>query len=547
MLGHRSSAASASGGGGEVVFTESYWPADLSEPVLESTVGAVLRDAVEAVPDGVALVAGVPALPDRRRWTYADLLGEAESAARALLERFEPGEHLAVWAPNLPEWVILEFAAGLAGLTLVTVNPAYKPTELAYVLEQSGAAGIFLVPDFRSPMASYLEEVRPKLPDLREVVLFTEWDAFARSGSSMGRLPEVGPDDIAQIQYTSGTTGFPKGARLHHRGLTNNARFFAQRIGIGVDDVFVNPMPLFHTAGCGLGVLGCVQARATNVPVLAFEPALVLELIESERSTTFSGVPTMLIAMLEHPDFERRDLSSIRVAVSGGSPVPADLVRRVEQRLGARFSVDSGTTECSPLLTQVRPDDDPDDRAGTLGRPLPQTEVRVSDPVEGNVVSVGSVGELCARGYLVMAGYHDMPEATGQAIDDEGWYHTGDLASMDERGFLRIEGRVKDMIIRGGENIYPREIEDVLFAHPSVAEVAVVGIPDDRWGEVVAAFVRPADGVTLDEGALRAHCRDRLAPYKTPQHWVQLSEFPLTASGKIQKFKLRETFRPPGT
>jgi len=529
------------------VFTESYWSADLSEPVLESTVGGVLRDAVEAVPDGVALVAGVPALPDRRRWTYADLLGEAESAARALLERFEPGEHLAVWAPNLPEWVILEFAAGLAGLTLVTVNPAYKPTELAYVLEQSGAAGIFLVPDFRSPMASYLEEVRPKLPDLREVVLFTEWDAFARSGSSMGRLPEVGPDDIAQIQYTSGTTGFPKGARLHHRGLTNNARFFAQRIGIGVDDVFVNPMPLFHTAGCGLGVLGCVQARATNVPVLAFEPALVLELIESERSTTFSGVPTMLIAMLEHPDFERRDLSSIRVAVSGGSPVPADLVRRVEQRLGARFSVVFGTTECSPLLTQVRPDDDPDDRAGTLGRPLPQTEVRVSDPVEGNVVSVGSVGELCARGYLVMAGYHDMPEATGQAIDDEGWYHTGDLASMDERGFLRIEGRVKDMIIRGGENIYPREIEDVLFAHPSVAEVAVVGIPDDRWGEVVAAFVRPADGVTLDEGALRAHCRDRLAPYKTPQHWVQLSEFPLTASGKIQKFKLRETFRPPGT
>jgi fatty-acyl-CoA synthase len=341
------------------VLTESYWPADLSEPVLENAVGGVLRDAVEAVPDRVALVAGVPALPDRRRWTYADLLDEAESPARALLERFEPGEHLAVWAPNLPEWVILEFAAGLAGLTLVTVNPAYKPTELAYVLEQSGAAGILFVPKFRSPMASYLEEVRPQLPNLREVVLFTEWDTFVRSGSSNGRLPEVGPDDIAQIQYTSGTTGFPKGARLHHRGLTNNARFFAQRIGIGGDDVFVNPMPLFYTAGSGLGVLGCVQARATNVPVLAFEPALVLELIESERSTAFSGVPTMLIAMLEHPDFERRDLSTIRVAVSGGSPVPADLFRRVEQRMGARFSIVFGTTECSPLLTQVRPNDDP--------------------------------------------------------------------------------------------------------------------------------------------------------------------------------------------
>ncbi len=529
------------------MLTESYWPADHSERVLESTVGGVLREAAESAPDRVALVAGVPNPRDRRRWTYSELLGEAESAARALLERFEPGEHLAVWAPNLSEWVILEFAAGLAGLTLVTVNPAYKPHELAYVLEQSGAVGIFLVPEFRSPMASYLEEVRPKLPGLREAVLFTEWDVFRQSGSSIGRLPEVHTDDIAQIQYTSGTTGFPKGARLHHRGLTNNARFFAQRIGMDPGDVFVNPMPLFHTAGCGLGVLGCVQARATNVAVLAFEPGLVLELIESERSTTFSGVPTMLIAMLEHPDFEHRDLSSIRVAVSGGSPVPVDLVRRVEQRLGARFSTVFGTTECSPVLTQVHPDDEPEDRAETLGRPLPQTEVRVSHPVEGEVVAVGTVGELCTRGYLVMSGYHDMPEATAQAIDSEGWYHTGDLASMDERGFLRIEGRVKDMIIRGGENIYPREIEDVIFAHPSVADVAVVGIPDDRWGEVVADFVRPAEGAVLDEVVLRAHCRDRLAPYKTPQHWVELSEFPLTASGKVQKFRLRDGFRSSGT
>ena len=286
-----------------------------------------------------------------------------------------------------------------------------------------------------------------------------------------------------------------------------------------------------------MGVLGCTQAQATNVPVLAFDPGLVLELIESERSTALCGVPTMLVALLEHPDFEHRDLSSIRSAISGGSPVPPDLVRRVEDRLGVPFIIVFGTTECSPLLTQVDPHDDPEDRATTLGRPLPQTEVRVIDQVDGHNVPIGDVGELCAKGYLVMAGYHDMPEATAQAIDGEGWYHTGDLASMDERGFLRIEGRVKDMIIRGGENIYPREIEDVLFTHPSVAEVAVVGVPDDHWGEVVAAFVRPASGATIDEGELRAYCRKRLAAYKTPQHWIDLSEFPLTPSGKIQEFR----------
>jgi len=529
-----------------MTLTESYWPADRTLPVLETTVGGVLRDAAAEAPDRTALVAGAPAVADRRRWTYAQLLAEAERAAQALLGRFEPGEHVAVWAHNIPEWVILEFAAGLAGLTLVTVNPAYRPSELAYVLEQSGAAGIVLEPAFRTPMLESLEEVRPKLPALREVILFTEWHAFVAGAAASGPLPDVGPDDIAQIQYTSGTTGFPKGARLHHRGITNNARLYGARAGIGPDDVYVNPMPLFHTAGCGLGVLGATQARAANVLVEVFDPALVLELLESERSTALCGVPTMLLAMIEHPDFDHRDLSSIRVAISGGSPVPAELVRRVEERLGSPFSIVFGTTECSPLITQVRPEDDPEDRATTLGTPLPQTEVRIVHPVEGHVVPPGVVGELCARGYLVMDGYHEAAEASAQAIDAEGWYHTGDLASMDQRGFLRIEGRVKDMIIRGGENIYPREIEDVLFGHPSVAEVAVVGIPDDRWGEVVAAFVRPATGATVDEAELRAWCRDRLAAYKTPQHWVEVAEFPLTASGKIQKFKLRDTFAAAG-
>ena len=296
-----------------------------------------------------------------------------------------------------------------------------------------------------------------------------------------------------------------------------------------------------------MGVLGAAQSGAVHVPVLSFDPALVLELLESERANVFCGVPTMMITMLEHPDFARRDLSALRCAVAGGSPVPPAMVRRVEERFGVRLSIVFGTTECSPLLTQVELDDDEPDRAETLGRLLPQTEVQVSDPTTGDPVPVGQVSELCARGYLVMRGYHQAPDATAAAIDDEGWYHTGDLASMDSRGFLRIEGRVKDMIIRGAENIYPREIEDALFSHPGVAEVAVVGVPDDRWGEVVAAFVRPTPGgaaPTPEE--LRAHCRDRMAPYKTPMYWSFIESFPLTPSGKIQKFRLREGFTPPG-
>jgi fatty-acyl-CoA synthase len=526
--------------------TTSYWPADVSEPVLETTVGGILRAAAAQAPDLTAMVAGVPDPAARRHWTYAGLLAEAEQAARALTARFAPGDRVAVWAPNLPEWVILEYAAGLAGLVVVTVNPAFRPAELAYVLNQSGAAGIFLVPEFRSPMAQFLDEVRPDVPSLREVVYFTDWAEFLATAPDQAVLPEVMPDDIAQIQYTSGTTGFPKGAELHHRGLTNNARFWVERIGLQPGEVYVNPMPLFHTAGCGMGVLGAAQRRAVHVPVLAFDPALVLELLETERAAMFGGAPTMIIAMLGHPDFERRDLSSVRAAASGGAPVPADLVRQVESRLGVPLSIVFGTTECSPLLTVIPLDASAEDRAETLGTPLPQTEIKIADVATGAPVAVGQPGELCARGYLVMRGYHDAPEATAAAIDAEGWYHTGDLASLDGRGYLRIEGRIKDMIIRGGENIYPREIEDALFAHPAVAEVAVIGLPDQTWGEVVAAFVRPVPGQpapTPEE--LRAWCRERLAPYKTPMHWVFTDEFPTTPSGKIQKFKLRESFTEP--
>jgi fatty-acyl-CoA synthase len=520
--------------------SEAYWPADTTEPLRNLTVGDLLREAAAGSPDALALVAGAPG--DSRRWTFAELLGDAERVAAALLNHFAPGERVAVWAPNVPEWVLLEFGAGLAGLVLVTVNPAYQPKELQHVLGQSGASGIFLTPEWRgNPMRASVQDVWPNLPMLREVLLLTEWDEFLASARSDG-LPVVSPDDPAQIQYTSGTTGFPKGALLRHGALTDNATLFARIVELGPTDVYVNPMPLFHTAGCVLGVLGPLAARAVQIPVVAFDPGLVLELIEREQGTFLTGVPTMHMACVDHPDATKRDLSSLQKAVSGGSLVPAELVRRIEATLGVRFCIVYGTTECSPLVTMTRFDDTPEDKAETIGRPLPHTDVKVIDLATGETTLPGAVGELCTRGYMVMKEYFDNPEATAEAIDPQGWYHTGDLASMDERGYCCIEGWLKDMIIRGGENIYPREIENVLFEHPAVAEVAVVGVPDDVWGEQVAAFVRLNGDARVTPSELFAYTREHLAPFKTPRHWIFVEAFPLTASGKIQKFVLRDQF-----
>ena len=518
----------------------SYWPADPSVPLRDLTVGDLLREAAADSPDKVGLVAGVPGVD--RRWTFSEMLTEAEKIAAALLARFSPGERVAVWAPNVPEWVLLEFGAALAGVVLVTVNPAYQRHELAYVLDQSGASGVVLVSEWRgNPMRASLDAIREDLAQLREVIMFDEWDAFlASAGSAV--LPDVRPDDPAQIQYTSGTTGFPKGALLRHGALTDNAALFAAVAEIRPGDVYVNPMPMFHTAGCVLGALGAVQARAVHVAVIAFDPGYVLELIERERGTALLGVPTMQIAMLEHPDVASRDLSSLRSSISGGSLVPAELVRRIEATFDVQFCIVYGTTECSPLVTMTRFDDTPDDKATTIGQAIPQTELKIVDPDGGEIVPIGVVGELCARGYMVMPGYFENAEATAEAIDADGWYHTGDLASMDERGYCRIEGRLKDMIIRGGENIYPREIEDVLFTHARVVDVAVVGVPDDKWGEQVVAFVRCTDGDAPTPAEMTAHVRGQLAAYKVPRSWVFVETFPLTGSGKVQKFVLREQY-----
>ena len=409
-------------------------------PVRETTVGGVLREAAERAAGMAALVEGTADRRERRRWSYGELLSDSERVARALLGRFAPGERVAVWAPNCPEWVLLEFGAALAGLTLVTVSPALRTREVGYVLGQSRAHGVVHAPAYRgADLAKALEEVRGGLPGLREVISLADWDAFIRSGSATQRLPEVAPDAPAQIQYTSGTTGFPKGAVLRHRGITNNGRFCAQILQAQPGDVWVNPMPLFHTAGCVLLTLGPVQQLATQV-VTPFEPGLVLNLLESERSALFGGVPTMILGLLGHPGFAGTDLASLRVAFAGGATIPPALVERVESALGIPFSITFAQTEASPCITQTRPGDQAGDRARTLGRPHPHVEVRITDPVTGQAVPAGTVGEILARGYNVMPGYFDNPAATAAAIDADGWLHTGDLGSADERGYYRIEG-----------------------------------------------------------------------------------------------------------
>lgn len=527
----------------KVTLTDSYFPAQQDDEVRETTVGGVLRVQATKTPDAEALIEADIAGALGRRWTYAELLSDSEKLARALLSRYQPGERVCVWAPNIPEWLILEYGAALAGLTLVTANPAYRPRELKYVLEQSRSVGLFMVREYRgNPMAAIAAEVARDLPALREVVDMDDHAALFAGHARAVAFPDVKAGDPVQIQYTSGTTGFPKGAVLTHRGLTNNARFGFARFGLPDGVTTLNFMPMFHTAGCALAALGAAQTGARMILAKLFDPARMLDIIAAEKVACMFGVPTMLVALTEVQAAAPRDVSSVRIAGSGGSMVPPDLVRRVRALLGCDFQIVYGQTETSPLLTQTRSNDTFEDICDTVGQPLPQTEISIRDPQTNAVVPVGAIGEICARGYCLMLGYNDNPEANAKTIDAEGWLHTGDLGTMDARGYVKVTGRVKEMIIRGGENLFPAEIENALLEHDAVAEVAVVGVPDDRWGEIVVCFVRLAPGAGLDRAALVAHCRERLAPQKTPAQWIAVQDWPLTGSGKIQKFVLRDRF-----
>ncbi|WP_218510361.1 AMP-binding protein [Variovorax sp. dw_308] len=532
----------------DVCLTDSYWSADTSADVLDTTLGDLLRELASEVPDRIALVEGVPDASARRRWTYLQLLQSAEVVARSLLRLFQPGERVAVWSANSAEWVLLQHGAALAGLVLVTVNPAYLAAELAHVLGTAKAAGIFHTDRYRdTDMAEVIRTIRSELPQLREVISFTVWDAFVAVSNPTVELPLVAPGDMIQIQFTSGTTGKPKGACLHHRGVINAARFAAQRAGVADGAPWASAMPLFHVGGCAGSEIGAFSRRGTFVLLPSFDAGVMLDLIESEQVQHVHAVPTMLLAMLEHASLAARDLTSLKTVMSGGSSVPASLVRRASATFGCRFTITFGQTELNGVICQTRPDDEAERQATTIGQPAPQMEVKIADPETGAVLPLGEPGEIWARGYQTMLGYFNAAQASDQAITPDGWLKTGDQATMDAAGYLRITGRLKDCIIRGGENVYPREIEDVLATHPTVRQASVVGVPDPKWGEVVAAVVvlnphlPPPDAVEL-----HAHCRKSLAAYKTPAQWFYVDAFPTTSSGKIQKFALRESIRQGG-
>jgi fatty-acyl-CoA synthase len=524
-----------------VQLAESYFPAQTDSPVLPTTVGGILREQARVRPQAEAMVECDVRGELCRRWTYGELLADAERLAGALLSRYRPGERICVWAPNVPEWVLLQYAAGLAGLTLVTANPSYRSRELRFVLEQSKAAGLFLIQSYRgSDMAAIAAEATSGLSRLREIVDLSDHGALFAGEGCGADLPVVRPDDPVQIQYTSGTTGFPKGVLLCHGAITNKARYYFERLRAG--RAYLNVMPLFHVAGSCLSVLGGAQMGLCMVLAAQFDPERILDLMEAERVDFLLGVPTMLVALAEAQSQAPRDLSAVRSAVSGGAMVPPELVRRVRDVFGVTIQTVYGQTEWSGLISMIQPDDAFEDACDTTGQPFPQTEVSIRAPGADTVVPIGETGEICARGYGVMLGYNDNPDATAAAIGADGWLRTGDLGAMDARGYLRITGRVKEMIIRGGENLFPAEIENAVLEHPSVAEVAVVGAPDARWGEIVVCFVRLEPDARLDQMALVAHCRERLSPQKTPAHWVSIDAWPLTGSGKIQKFVLQERF-----
>ncbi|MEL3947860.1 MULTISPECIES: AMP-binding protein [Streptomyces] len=529
----------------------SYAHGTSKTPLLGDTIGQNLARAVAAWPDRDALVdvaAGA-------RWTYAEFSAAVEELALGLIgSGVGKGDRVGIWAVSCAEWVLVQYATARVGAIMVTINPAYRPHELAYVLKQSGVSLLVASKEHKaSDYRAMVEEVRGECPDLRAAHYIADpsWDALLVAGRSVdvaelrAREAELSCDDPVNIQYTSGTTGFPKGATLSHHNILNNGYWVGRTIGYGEQDRVCLPVPFYHCFGMVMGNLGATSHGACVViPAPSFDPVATLHAVERERCTSLYGVPTMFIAELNLADFATYDLSSLRTGIMAGSPCPVEVMKRVVAEMHmAEVSICYGMTETSPVSLQTRMDDDLERRTGTVGRVLPHIEVKVVDPVRGVTLPRGQSGELCTRGYSVMLGYWQEPERTAEVIDSGRWMHTGDLAVMREDGYVQIVGRIKDMIIRGGENIYPREIEEFLYAHPKIADVQVVGVPDERYGEVPLACVilrDPEETLTLEE--LQGFCAGRLAHYKVPAGLRLLDSFPMTVSGKVRKVELRERF-----
>ena len=536
-------------------------------PLLGVTIGDLFDRTVARYPDNEALVSR----QQGQRYTYAQLRDEVDRFARGLLALgVQKGERVGIWAPNRSEWTITQFATAKIGAILVNINPAYRLHELEYALNQSGCSTLVLAPEFRT--ANYTEMLLTlcpelhhcapgqldahRIPHLRHVIRLGDQRAPGMWvwGEIMERSREVSPETLAErqseqefddpinIQYTSGTTGNPKGATLSHHNILNNGYFVARLQGFTDKDRLCIPVPLYHCFGMVMGNLGCVTHGATMVyPAEAFEPAATLEAVQEERCTALYGVPTMFIAELAHPDFAKYDLTTLRTGVMAGSPCPVQVMRETIDRMHMReVEICYGMTETSPVSFQTRLDDSVERRVSTVGQIHPHVEVKIIDPATGQIVPADQPGELLTRGYSVMLGYWENPEATHRAIDNARWMHTGDLATMDAQGYVNIVGRLKDMVIRGGENVYPREIEEFLYTHPAVADVQVIGVPDAKYGEELMAWVKLKDGQNATQDDLIAYCRGQIATFKIPRYWKFVDGFPMTVTGKIQKYLMRQ-------
>ncbi|MFJ5963193.1 AMP-binding protein [Bacillus sp. NPDC093026] len=530
------------------------------------TIGSLLKEKKELHPSHEAIV-----YPDRSlRYSYEAFYTHVKETGKGLMALgIQKGDHIAIMAPNVPEWLILQFACASIGAVLVTVNTNFQSQELAYLLKHSDSKMLFIVDGYKE--TSYVKMLQDLLPEIQTVqngeltsVQFPflkncvyigkhvpngmlGWDSIQSAAKRSDdqawhkRMNQLMPDDVINMQYTSGTTGYPKGVMLSHTNIVSNAIQIADCMKLTEEDRMCIPVPFFHCFGSVLGVLACISKGATIIPLESFHPERVLQTVEKEKCTVLHGVPTMFIAELDHPNFHHYDLSTLRTGIMAGSNCPPHVMKAVIEKMGLReMTTAYGQTESSPVITQTRTDDSFERRVQTVGRALPHIEVKIVTPGTLNEVKRGEQGELCTRGYHVMKGYYKNEEATNEVIDEEGWLHTGDLAKMDHDGYVTITGRLKDMIIRGGENIYPKEIEDVLYTHPAILDAQVVGIPCETYGEETAAFIRLKTNCTVTIDHLTSYCKKKMARYKIPKYFFITEDYPMTASGKIQKFRLKE-------
>ncbi|MBU8829287.1 AMP-binding protein [Mycolicibacterium goodii] len=526
---------------------KSYDAGPTEAPILEETIGANFERIAATYGDNEALVE----VATGRRWTYAELNAEIDATARGLMALgVDKGDRVGIWSPNCAEWIMTQFAAAKIGAILVNINPAYRTHEVSYVLRQSQVRTLVAASSFKtSDYAAMVAEVRPECPDLLDVVFLDndDWDRLRADQVDDARLRErmagLANTDPINIQYTSGTTGFPKGATLSHRNILNNGFFVTELIALGPDDRLCIVPPFYHCFGMVMGTLGAVSHGTTIViPGPGFDPGITLSAVQAEKCTGLYGVPTMFIAMLGHPDFANFDLSSLRTGIMAGSVCPIEVMKRVVADMHmAEVAICYGMTETSPVSCQTLIDDDLDRRTATIGRAHPHVEIKIIDPETGETLERGQPGEFCTRGYSVMLGYWNDDEKTREAVDAEGWMHTGDLAVMREDGYCTVVGRIKDMVIRGGENIYPREIEEFLYTHPDIDDAQVIGVPDERYGEEICAWIRMKPGrPPLDAEKLREFATGKLAHYKIPRYVHIVDEFPMTVTGKIRKVQMRE-------